>query len=103
MYILKSQLQEQEELTTFHDLLTSHYNILCDCGYRRPATRTTLEDKNEIIRTVFLHQSIYSCLAELDQLKAGLNMLGVIDEITKSPDLLVDFFTSLNTKRLTAG
>ena len=64
---------------------------------------TTLEEKGEIIRTVFLHQTIYKCLAELHQLKTGLNVLGVTDKITKSPDLLIDFFTSVNTKRLTAG
>ena len=78
--------------------------MLCDCGYRRPTGTATLQqDRNEIIRTVYLHQIIYSCLAELDQLKAGLNVLGIVDEITKSPDLLVDFFTSVNAKGLTAG
>ena len=85
--------------TRHYNLLASHSDILCDCGYRRPTTTTTLEEKGEIIRTVFLHQTIYSCLAELHQ----LNVLGVTDEITKSPDLLIDFFTSVNTKRLTAG
>ena len=52
---------------------------------------------------IFLHQTVYSCLAELDQLKRGLNVLGVIDELTESPDILLDFFTAVNRVRLTAG
>ena len=46
---------------------------------------------------------MYSCLAELDQLKRGLNVLGVIDEMSESPDILLDFFTAVNSVRLTAG
>lgn len=83
--------------------MASHYEIVCDSGYRKPTTTATLEDKKVIIKTIFLHQTIYSCLAELDQLKAGLNVLGVADELSKTPDLLVDFFTSVNVKKLTAG
>ena len=108
MHILKPQLQEEEELAAFCDLLASHFDILCNCGYWRPTRTATLqEDRIEILRTctVFLHQTIYSCLAELDQLKAGMNVLGVTDEITKSLDLLVDFLLqSINiAKKFKAG
>ena len=54
------------------------------------------------MRAIFLHQTVYSCLAELDQLKRGLNVLGVIDEMSESPDILLDFFTVVNSVRLTA-
>ena len=97
------QLQEQDDITTFRELLASNSDILFDSGYRRPTTTATLEDKREIMNTIFLHQTIYSCLAELDQLKEGLNVLGIIDEMMKNPDLLINFFTSVNAKNLTAG
>ena len=42
-----------------------------------------------------MHQIIYSSLAELNQLKTGLNVLGVIDKITKSTDLLIVFLPPL--------
>ena len=99
---LKIQLQEEDDTTTLWELLASHSNILIDSGYQKPTTMATLGDKKEIINTIFLHQTIYSCLAELDQLKAGLNVLGVIDEMTKTQNLLIGFFTLINTKDLTA-
>lgn len=101
--MLKPWLQEQEDLTTFRELLASHTNIIFDSGYRRPTTTATLLDKQETINTIFIHQTIYSCLAKLDQLNAGLNVLGVVDELSKSPNLLIDFFMSVNTIKLTAS
>ena len=41
-------------------------------------------------------------MAELDQLKAGLNELGVCDEMKRNPNDFVDFFTRKDQK-LTAG
>lgn len=99
----KLQLQEQEDEAEFRELLASHTDILFDSGYWRPTTMATLLDRDEIVHTIFIHQTIYSCLAELDQVKAGLNVLGVADKLSKNPDLLMDFFTSINIKKLTAG
>ena len=81
----------------------SNSDVICESGYPKPLMNTTLADKDEIIRSVFLHQTIYRCLAELDQLKKGLNVLGMTDEMTKHPDVFFDFFTSINKKKLTAG
>ena len=41
-------------------------------------------------------------MAELDQLKAGLNVLSVCNEMEKNPDHFLDFFTRKNQK-LSAG
>ena len=87
----------------FRQQLASHSDVICESGYRKPIATSTLANKEEIIMAVFLHQTIYSCLAELNQLKSGLNILGVIDEMSKSPGLLLDFFTSVNHVKLTAG
>lgn len=97
------QLQQTEDESKFHDLLASQSDLICDSGYQKPTATSTLANKHEIVTTIFLHQTVYSCLAELDQLKSGLNVLGVVDEISKFPEMLVDFFTSANRRRLTAG
>jgi len=42
-------------------------------------------------------------MAEWEQLRRGLNVLELCDEIKKNPEALLDFFTSVNKRRLTAG
>ena len=97
------QLQQTDDATEFRDLVNAHYDLISDSGYHKPIATSTLDNKEEIVMTIFLHQTVYSCLAELDQLKRGLNVLGVIDELSESPDILLDFFTAINRVRLTAG
>ena len=80
-----------------------HSDVICESGYPKPLMNATLGDKDELIRSVFLHQTIYRCLAELDQLKEGLNVVGMTDEMTKHPDAFFDFFTYINRRKLTAG
>ena len=96
------QLQQTEDITGFCELVTSNYDLISDSGYHKPVATSTLANKQEIVRAIFLHQTVYSCLAELDQLKRGVNVLGVIDEMSESPDILLDFFTAVNSVRLTA-
>ena len=85
------------------ELLISNTDMVCEAGYSKPIVNSILADKDEIIRTIFLHQTIYRCLAELEQLKKGLNVLGVVDAMAKNPDVFFKFFTSINKRRLTAG
>lgn len=87
----------------FREQLASHSGVICESGYRKPIPTSTLANKQEIVTAIFLHQTVYSCLAELNQLKSGLNVLRVVDEMSKSPGLLLDFFTSVNHVRLPAG
>ena len=58
--------------------------------------------KSSFIRALFLHCTIYQSMAELDQLKASLNILGVCDEMERNPQHFVDFFTRKDQK-LSAG
>ena len=99
----KPQLQQIEDEAMFRQQLASHSDVIYESGYRKPITTSTLAQKEEIVMAIFLHQTVYSCLAELNQLKSGLNVLGVVDEMSKSPGLLLDFFTSVNHTKLTAG
>ena len=97
------QLQQTEDVTEFRELVNSHCDLIFDSGYQKPVATSTLANKEEIVTAIFLHQTVFSCLAELNQLKRGLNVLGVINELTESPDILLDFFTAVNRVRLTAG
>ena len=45
---------------------------------------------------VFLHQTIFQSMAEWGQLRRGLNILGVCEEMARRPDTLF-------TNALTAG
>ena len=99
----KPQLQQTEDELMFRQQLASHSDVIYESGYRKPIATSTLANKEEIVMTIFLHQTVYSCLAELDQLRNGLNVLGVVDEMSKSPRLLLDFFTSVNYTKPTAG
>ena len=67
------------------ELLISNTDMVCEAGYSKPIVNSTLADKDEIIRTVFC----IKCLAEFEQLKKGLNVLGVIDAMAKNPDVFV--------------
>ena len=69
-------------------LLTSNYDTACESGYLKPIMNTTLANKDEIIQAVLLHKAIYRFLVELDQLKKGLNVLGICDEMAQHPDFL---------------
>ena len=89
------QLQQTGDITEFCELVTSHCDLISDLGYHKPVATSTLANKQEIMRAIFLHQIVYSCLAELDQLKRGLNVLGVTDEMSESPDILLDFLLLL--------
>ena len=84
-------------------LLEDNISIVCDSGYTKPLANAILADKEEITRAVFLHQTIFRSMAEWGQLRRGLNVLGVCDEMARNPDTLLGFFTSVCTKPLTAG
>ena len=53
-------------------MLTDEYGFRYQCGYAKPATLMTLEDKDCIVRAVWLHYVLYHPHAELEQLRRGL-------------------------------
>jgi len=62
----------------------------------------TVADKEHIIRALFLHSTKYHSMAELDQLGAGLNELGIRDMMKRSPNDFDKYFTRKEQK-LSAG
>lgn len=90
------------ELDSLQRLVRDNYEVILDAGYTKDLQSLTITDKELIIRALFLHWTIYRSMAELDQLKAGLNELGVCDEMKRNPNHFVDFFTRKDLK-LSAG
>ena len=72
-------------------LLEDNTSIVCESGYTKPLANALLSDKQEISRTVFLHQTIFRSMAEWGQLRRGLNVMGVCEEMAKNPDTLLGF------------
>ena len=61
-----------------------------------------MDERHEISRALFLHYTIFCSKAELDQLKAGLNVLGVCDEMKNNPGIFKDYFT-VRVEKLTVS
>lgn len=73
------------------------------CGYSRLLGKIGFEEKQELIRTMFLHATIYKVMAELEQLKAGLNELGVADQMKTNSKMFESYFTFSQHQDITAG
>lgn len=58
-----------------------------DCGLCQPASTFSLKDKEPIISSISMHYCIYACKAELDELRRGLDSIGVLDVFIKHPVL----------------
>ena len=54
--------------------------------------RVSLAEKQEVIEIVALHHVILKCKAELDDLKTGLDVLGMRKMIEQFPHILKSFF-----------
>lgn len=48
------------------------FNFLSSCGYTKPTAFTSMDDKEDIVRTVWLHFVLFHPHAELAQLRKGL-------------------------------
>ena len=90
------------ELDSLRTLVRDNNELILDAGYTRDLQSITITEKEHIIRALFLHCTIYRSMAELDQLKAGLNVLGICEEMERNPNHFVDFFTRKDQK-LSAG
>ncbi len=66
-------------------------------------TTITMARKQELVHILMLHYTLLRNKAVLDQLKAGLSTLGVLDAMAKYPTLLEAFFISGQQPPLTAG
>ena len=101
-FVIPLQMMTCTDVDILRRLVGENIQLILDAGYTKNLLRISISDKEEIIRALFLHTTIYRSMAELDQLKAGLNVLGVYNEMEKNPDHFLEFFTRKDQK-LSAG
>lgn len=89
---------------SLQDLLLNASDIVLNAGYTKPPlVSTKLTDRAELTRCIALHYTLLQSIAEMDQLKKGLESLGLLQIMKVYPDLIAPFFTSKGHKKLTAG
>lgn len=65
-------------------MLTSNYDTVCESGYPKPLTNTTLADKNEIIRAVAADTSIEQQFFTTDFSESNMQLHVFADASTKA-------------------
>ena len=87
------------------DVCTEAVDVIIEAGYAKPVTALTMAGKQELINTLMYHYKIilYRNKAVMDQLKAGLTILGVLDAMAKWPKIMEPFFVGAKQRPLTAG
>lgn len=68
------QIQSASSEDEMKKIVATASELLIDCGM---TSLIRLQDKNIIVQALAMHHLILKCKAELDQLKNGLQTLGV--------------------------
>lgn len=71
---------------------SSDYEFFVECGITKPVTSMRLGDKSTIISAVCLHYAVLGSLAELEQLKRGLQTAKLATLMDKHPHLFKELF-----------
>lgn len=98
-----SQLEGIEDVTLLRKALFDATDVVINSGYTKPLTSAEVSDRKEITETVSLHCTLLQSLAEMDQLKRGLNVLGVANYMKDYPLFFTSYFTSQDSQKLSAG
>ena len=80
----------------------SHSSIIYDAGFVIPFSHITLENIQDIIRTVCIFTTILPIKGELDQLIEGLKLFGILGLIRSHGSLMKPLFI-YKKNRLTAA
>lgn len=73
---------------------------MMEIGFLKQSPKVS--EKEQLLKTLKLHFTVYKSLPELEQMKQGLSVLGVQDAMKKHKDLFKPLFTACNSV-LTAG
>ena len=58
-------------------IVGDNFDLISECGFTKPTSKLTIDDKMTLVQTVALHQVILKTLGELSQFRDGLDTLGV--------------------------
>ena len=61
-----------EDTTRLQRVLQSDVDFIYSSGFTKPISKITIDDRDQLIRTMWLHYTIYHPHAELEQLRIGL-------------------------------
>ena len=79
-----------------------NFDLISECGFTKPTTKLTMDDKVTLVESVALHRVILKILGELSQFRDGLNTLGVASAMEQYGILLQEFIVNKKS-RVTAG
>ena len=86
------------------ELLDSEdFQFRFDAGVTVPSTSLEIEQRDDIIRSLVMHYLVFSCKAELDQLKQGLSELKILQLLHTYPTLFKPLFVAYGKPKLTAN
>jgi len=80
-----------------------HCELFTDSGFPKGLPLVTSTDKIVMVQTVAIHHVLLRSIAEVDQFTKGLQALGVLDAVKKSPTFMRRFFTKDEIQHLTSG
>ena len=75
-----------------HSVVGENFDLISECGFTKPTTKLTMDDKVTLVESVALHHVILKTLGELSQFRDGLNTLGVASAMELYGVLLQEFF-----------
>lgn len=77
-------------------------DLISECGFTKPTTKLTMDDKVTLVQSVALHQVVLRTLGELSHFRDGLDTLGVASAMEQYGVLLQEFFVNKKSG-VTAG
>ena len=94
-------VQTTEDL---RNMVTSEdFVFLLDCGFPKPLALLQLAERDEVVECAIVHYTHHRIRGELDQLKEGLAKVGVLEAITRDPDLFKPLFCWDSSVQVTTG
>ncbi|XP_064390717.1 apoptosis-resistant E3 ubiquitin protein ligase 1-like [Halichondria panicea] len=100
--ILIQKINDAADDKDLKDCILDECDTIVNAGYSKPLFTSTQADKVEIVKTLKLYYTLLESLAEINQLKEGLQVNGVGEAIVKYPELMRPLFVHNNTQVLTA-
>lgn len=104
MYFIILQVCEVQTTEQLHILLDSEeFSFRFEFGFSAPSRTFTVADKDDIVKSLSLQYLIYANRAEIDQLKDGLQTLGVLQLMQQYFYLFRPLLQSTTKPSLTAS
>ena len=78
------------------------FDLRCTCGITVPSQSLKFKDLPQLIRSFCLHFVLYSAKSELDSIKEGLTILGLLSVMQKHSTQFLPLFLGSNHPKLTS-